>query len=53
VNFELIGHFELLNDDFLNQGFDADYMAFARRHFINVVDDLAVVLRKLPLEQSV
>lgn len=50
VNFEVIGWFELLNEDFLNQGFDDQYMAFARKHFINVIDDVAVVLRKLPRE---
>jgi SAM-dependent methyltransferase len=50
VNFELVGWFELLNEDFLNQGYDETYLTFARRHFINVIDDIAAVLRKEPLE---
>lgn len=50
VNFELVGWFELLNDDFQNQGYDDAYLEFARKHFINVIDDVAAVLRKVPLE---
>jgi predicted SAM-dependent methyltransferase len=50
VNFEMIGWFELLNEDFLNQGYDDDYMRWARAHLINVIDDIACVIRKLPLE---
>jgi SAM-dependent methyltransferase len=50
VNFDVIGYFELLSDDFAGQGFDDAYMAFAKRHFINVIDDIAVVLKKVPLE---
>jgi SAM-dependent methyltransferase len=50
VNFEVVGWFELLHEDFRDQGFDADYMAFARKHWINVIDDVATVIKKLPLE---
>lgn len=49
VNFELVGWFELLNEDFQDAGYDEDYMRFAKRHFINVIDDIACVLRKVPL----
>lgn len=50
VNFEMVGWFELLNEDFREQGYDDAYIAFAKRHMINVVDDIACVLRKLPME---
>ena len=53
VNFELIGYFELLNEDFQDQGFDATYIAWCKKHLINCIDDIAVVLRKIPLTEGV
>ena len=53
VNFDVVGWYELLDEDFLNQGFDPTYMAWAKRHLINVVTDVAIVLRKLPMEKDV
>jgi SAM-dependent methyltransferase len=52
VNFEMAGWFERLNEDFLNQGYDETYMAFAKKHFVNVIDDIACVLQKVPLEEQ-
>lgn len=50
VNFEAVGWFELLNEDFQDAGYDDSYMAWAKKHLVNVVDDVATVIKKVPLE---
>jgi SAM-dependent methyltransferase len=49
VNFVPVQWFELLNDDFRDQGFDAAFIEWHKLHSWNVIDDLAVILRKEPL----
>ena len=49
VNFAIVGWFELLNEDFRDQGYDESFLNFHKRHSFNVIDDCAVVLRKEPL----
>src|SRR3990167_6002041 len=50
VNFEVIGWFELLNDDFRDQGFADDFIRWHKMHSWNVIDDVALVLKKIPME---
>ena len=50
VNFAMVGWFELLNPDFVDEGLSADAIAWHKRHSWNVVDDIAAVLRKEPME---
>ena len=52
VNFEIDGWYELFHPDFLNKGFDDDKMAWAKTHYFNVIDDIACILVKLPMEGS-
>jgi SAM-dependent methyltransferase len=49
VNFSPVQWFELLNDDFKDQGFDAAFIEWHKSHSWNVIEDLAVILRKEPL----
>lgn len=51
VNFAPVEWFELLNEDFRDQGYDPSFINFHKSHSWNVIDDLAVVLEKLPLEE--
>lgn len=47
--------FELLNDDYAIEGearFDDAALEWAKRHYLNVIDDLAVVLVKLPMDKE-
>ena len=53
VNFEVIGWFELLNDDFRDQGFADDMIRWHKIHSWNVIDDVALVLKKIPMEAAV
>lgn len=46
MNFSMVQWFELLNPDYDNQGFSDYELEHAKRHFINVVDDIATILRK-------
>jgi SAM-dependent methyltransferase len=49
VNFTVVHHFELLHPDYLNSGMSDDTIDWAREHFWNVIDDIAVILKKLPM----
>lgn len=53
VNFDVYNGawFELLNEGFRDQGFSADYIAWWKAHGWNVIDDLAVILTKLPMDE--
>lgn len=53
VNFEVYKGvwFELLHEDFRDQGFDADYIRWWKAHGWNVIEDLAVIVVKLPMEE--
>jgi SAM-dependent methyltransferase len=46
VNFDMIGWFELLHEDFRSGGFSEDMLAWHKTHSWNVIDDIATVLRK-------
>lgn len=50
VNFEMEAWFELLHRDFLNKGYAEDTMEWHKTHSFNVIDDVAVLLKKLPME---
>lgn len=49
VNFSVANYFEALHDDFLNNGQSEDAIQYAREHFWNVIDDVALILRKEPM----
>lgn len=49
VNFSEVGWFELLNDDFRDTGLEDEYVRQAAKHWWNVIDDVAVILRKEPM----
>lgn len=51
VNFVVVNFFELLNDDFREQGYSPDAIAYHKRHSWNVIDDLAVIVKKLPMDE--
>lgn len=53
VNFKIDGWFELFHPDYLNAGFSEERIAWDRTHSFNVIDDIACILKKLPMEEAV
>jgi len=49
VNFEVVQWFELLNEDFREQGYSTEAIYWHKRHSFNIIDDLALILKKLPI----
>ena len=53
VNFAMVAWFEALNEDFVDDG-TSDYdRQYQKRHLFNVIDDVALVLKKIPMEAAV
>lgn len=52
VNLEIDGWFEMLHSDFRDKGFSEETLAWHKTHSYNVIDDVAVILRKLSMEDG-
>lgn len=52
VNFSVEQYFEMLHPDYRDSGMDQDAIDWAREHNWNVIDDIALIVKKQPLEVS-
>jgi SAM-dependent methyltransferase len=52
VNFDIVAYFECLHDDYANAGLSDDALNWAKEHNWNCIDDLALVLKKIPMPEE-
>lgn len=52
VNLSVVLWFEVLHDDYRDTGMSDEAIAWAREHYWNVIDDVALILRKEPMPEA-